>query len=121
MDRLLRRRAFGAPADDLAPATAALAAAAIPLHGDARDYDALLALVGERRFVLLGEGSHGTHEFYAARAQITRRLIEEKGFDAVAIEGDWPDSDRVHRWVRHQDGADATADDALNIGWAQRR
>ena len=113
MDRLFRRRAFGDPTDELAPVTAALASAAIPLHGDVRDHDALLSLVGDRRFVLLGEGSHGTHEFYAARVQITRRLIEEQGFDAVAIEGDWPDSDRVHRYVSRRAGADRSARGAL--------
>lgn len=56
------------------------------------DYDALLALAAGKRFVLLGEATHGTHEFYAMRAAITRRLIVEEGFDAVAIEGDWPDA-----------------------------
>ena len=71
-----------------------------PLHGDARDHDALLALIGDARYVLLGEATHGTHEFYAERAAITRRLIEEKQFDAVAIEGDWPDTYRLNRFVR---------------------
>jgi erythromycin esterase-like protein len=91
----------------------ALRAAARPLAGGPADHDALLDLVGDRRLVLLGEGSHGTHEFYAARVEITRRLVEERGFDAVAIEGDWPDSDRVHRWVvgrtRGGDAASALA------------
>lgn len=112
----LRPRMPG-PTDDLAPVTAALAAAARPLAGRAADHDALLDLVGDRSLVLLGEGSHGTHEFYALRSEITRRLVVEKGFDAVAIEGDWPDSERVHRWVRGEVGdgvaADATAADAL--------
>jgi erythromycin esterase-like protein len=72
---------------------------ASPLAGAADDYDALLRLVGERRFVLLGEASHGTHEFYRERARITRRLIEEKGFNAVAVEADWPDAYRVNRFV----------------------
>lgn len=58
--------------------------AAHPLAGAARDYDPLIKLVGDARFVLLGEASHGTHEFYRERAQITKRLIEEKGFTAVA-------------------------------------
>jgi erythromycin esterase-like protein len=80
--------------------TDALRRAAQPLRGDARDHDALLALVGDARYVLLGEASHGTHEFYAERAAITRRLIEERGFDAVAIEGDWPDTYRLNRFVR---------------------
>jgi erythromycin esterase-like protein len=92
--------------------TDAIRHAARPLAGDASDHDALLDLVGDRRLVLLGEGSHGTHEFYAARVEITRRLIEERGFDAVAVEGDWPDSDRVNRWVRGR-GGDGDASAAL--------
>jgi erythromycin esterase-like protein len=91
----------------------ALRDAARPLAGDDSDHDTLLDLVGDRRLVLLGEGSHGTHEFYAARAAITRRLIAERGFDAVAVEGDWPDSDRVNRWVRGR-GGDRSAAAALS-------
>ena len=71
-----------------------------PLTGAAQDYDPLMDLVGDARFVLLGEASHGTHEFYRERAQITKRLIEEKGFTAVAVEADWPDAYRVNRYVR---------------------
>ena len=56
-----------------------------PLTGAAADYDALLDLVGDARLVLLGEASHGTHEFYRERARITRRLIEERGFTVVAV------------------------------------
>ncbi len=74
--------------------------AAHGLEGGRADYDPLLGLVGESRFALLGEASHGTHEFYAERAAITRRLIEEKGFTAVAVEADWPDAYRVNRYVR---------------------
>jgi erythromycin esterase-like protein len=62
--------------------------------------------------VLIGEASHGTHEFYAARAAMTRRLIEEKGFCAVAAEADWPDAYRVNRYVRGR-GEDTTAEEAL--------
>src|SRR4051812_41064815 len=69
------------------------------LTGSPRDYDDLLALIGEAHFVLIGEASHGTHEFYRDRAEITRRLIAEKGFQAVAVEADWPDAYRVHRFV----------------------
>jgi erythromycin esterase-like protein len=94
-------------------ATAARPISPTPATGPGADHDALLDLSGERRVVLLGEGSHGTHEFYAARAAITRRLVEERGFDAVAIEGDWPDSDRVNRWIRGV-GHDWTARDALD-------
>ena len=73
--------------------------AAVPVTGDADDYDELMRLVGDRRFVLLGEATHGTHEFYRERARITKRLIEEKGFNAVAVEADWPDAYRVNRYV----------------------
>jgi erythromycin esterase-like protein len=62
--------------------------------------------------VLLGEASQGTHEFYRARAELTRRLIEEKGFNLVAVEADWPDAYRVNRWVRGM-GSDADAEEAL--------
>ena len=70
-----------------------------PVTGAVEDYDELLGLVGGRRLVLIGEASHGTHEFYRERARITRRLIDELGFNAVAIEGDWPDTYRVNRYV----------------------
>src|SRR5437899_3349503 len=71
-----------------------------PLTGAPEDYEPLLALIGNARFVLLGEASHGTHEFYRERAQITKRLIQEKGFTAVAVEADWPDAYRVNRYGR---------------------
>src|SRR6266536_6482639 len=70
------------------------------LQGNARDYDPLLKLIHEARFCLLGEATHGTHEFYRDRAEITKRLIKEKGFAAVAVEADWPDAFRVNRYVR---------------------
>jgi erythromycin esterase-like protein len=90
--------------------SAEIAAAAHPLTGADTDYDPLLELVGDARFVLLGEATHGTHEFYAERARITRRLIGEKGFAAVAVEADWPDAYRVNRYVRAQgDDADGVA------------
>jgi erythromycin esterase-like protein/predicted phosphoribosyltransferase len=69
-------------------------------------------LIGDARVVLIGESSHGTHEFYHARAEITKWLIEEKDFCAVAVEGDWPDAYRVNRFVRGI--GDATADEALS-------
>jgi erythromycin esterase-like protein len=58
--------------------------------------------IGEAQFALLGEASHGTHEFYANRAHITRQLIVESGFRAVVAEADWPDAYRVNRYVRHE-------------------
>jgi erythromycin esterase-like protein len=72
------------------------------LHPLARhaDYDPLVERIGDARFVLIGEATHGTHDFYHERARITERLIEEKGFMAVAVEADWPDAHRVNRYVR---------------------
>jgi erythromycin esterase-like protein len=75
-------------------------------------YEALLEMAGRAQCVLIGEASHGTHEFYARRAELTRRLIEEKGFRAVAAEADWPDSFRVHRFVTGR-GDDKSATEAL--------
>ncbi|HWJ24663.1 MAG TPA: erythromycin esterase family protein, partial [Gemmatimonadaceae bacterium] len=92
--------------------TSALHAAVRPLVGAPDDFDPLLALVGDARFVLIGEASHGTHEFYRIRAEITKRLIREKGFVAVAVEADWPDAYRVNRFVRGR-GIDPDATDAL--------
>ena len=86
--------------------------AAHPLEGAGRDYDPLLDMVGDARVVLLGEASHGTHEFYRERARITQRLIEERGFTVVAVEADWPDAYRVNRWVRAA-GEDNVAAEAL--------
>ncbi len=83
-----------------------------PLTGASNDYDPLMKLIGDARFVLLGEASHGTHEFYAARAEITKRLIKEKGFTAVAVEADFPDAYRVNRYVRGV-GQDADSNTAL--------
>ena len=74
--------------------------AAHPLTGSPSDYDPLLEQIGEARFVLLGGSTHGSHEFYRERARITRRLIREKGFRAIAVEADWPDAYRVNRYVQ---------------------
>jgi erythromycin esterase-like protein len=86
--------------------------AALPVTGQESDYDPLLGLIGDSRFVLLGDGTHGTHEFYRERARITLRLLREKGFGAVAIEGDWDDAERVNRYVRGL-GSDTSAEQAL--------
>jgi erythromycin esterase-like protein len=83
------------------------------LLGVRGDYDRLLDAIGDARYVLIGEASHGTHEFYAERARITRRLIEEKGFGAVAAEADWPDAYRVTRWLARR-GEDRSAEQALS-------
>lgn len=94
------------------------------LTGARADYDRLLDLVGDRRFVLLGEASHGTHEFYRERARITQRLIDEKGFNAVAVEADWPDAYRVNRYVlgqsQDEDARAALADFRRFPAWMWR-
>lgn len=80
---------------------------------DADDLDPLLDRIGDARYVLLGEASHGTHEYYLWRARISRRLIEEKGFRFIAVEGDWPDCYRVNQYV-HGELGDATAEEVLD-------
>ena len=72
------------------------------LTGAGEDFDPLLELAGDAKYVLLGEATHGTHEFYKARAEITRRLIQEKGFTVIAWEADWPDALRVNRYIQGQ-------------------
>jgi erythromycin esterase-like protein len=94
------------PDHDLAPH-------AHPVIGAESDYDALLAAVGDASLILLGESTHGTREFYLERARITRRLIEEKGLAALALEADWSDAARVDRYVRGE-GSDRSADEALS-------
>jgi erythromycin esterase-like protein len=70
----------------------------------------LVDAIGDAPLVLIGEASHGTHEFYATRAELTKALILRKGFNVVAVEADWPDAYRVNRWVRHAaDERDADA------------
>lgn len=82
------------------------------LNGVSGDFGPILEVICSARFALLGEASHGTHEFYAARAQITRQLIETRGFTTVAVEADWPDAYRVNRYVRGL-GSDQSAEQAL--------
>jgi len=83
-----------------------------PLTGADGDYDELLRMIDGASVVLLGEATHGTREFYQQRALITKRLIQEKGFNAVAVEADWPDAYRVNRYV-HGEGHDPDAEHAL--------
>jgi erythromycin esterase-like protein/predicted phosphoribosyltransferase len=105
-----RSETMQGPADSALVAT--LRATAYPLAGSARDYDPLMDRIGKARFALLGEASHGTHEFYRERLEITKRLIVEKNFTAVAAEADWPDAYRVNRYVRGV-GEDLDAEEAL--------
>ena len=87
-----------------------LTLAARPLHR-AQDLDPLMDAVGDRPLVLLGEATHGTAEFYEWRAEVTKRLVVEKGYRFVAVEGDWPASREVDRFVRGE--AHAEPEDAL--------
>jgi erythromycin esterase-like protein len=72
----------------------------------------LVEEAGEAHVVLIGEATHGTHEFYRMRAELTRSLIQTRGFNLVAVEADWPDAYRVNRWVRHA-SEEPSAEDAL--------
>ncbi|MBI3968324.1 MAG: erythromycin esterase family protein [Chloroflexi bacterium] len=90
----------------------AIREASEPLTEDGDGYDSLVERAGPRRLVLIGEASHGTHEFYVGRARITRRLIAEHGFTGVAVEADWPDAYRVNCYVQGR-GADYSAPEAL--------
>ncbi|MDG5815618.1 erythromycin esterase family protein [Chitinispirillales bacterium ANBcel5] len=92
---------------------AQIEANAFMFTGCRQDLDPLIDSVGEREIVLIGGSTHGTHEFYKTRAQITARLIEEKGFNAVAIEADWPDAYRVNNYVRGI-GEDSVSIEALS-------
>lgn len=107
LQQAAERQALTEPPSQPRPARSQLASdvdvirqAAMPILGGSDDYDGLLDLIGNARLVLIGEASHGTHEFYRERARITRRLIEERGVNAVAVEADWPDAYRVNRYVR---------------------
>jgi len=95
-----------------------------PFSGAAKDFDPLLELIGDARCVLLGEASHGTHEFYRQRAQLTKRLIVEYGFSAVAAEADFPDAYRINRYVRglgdDPDGSEALRDFRRFPAWMWR-
>ena len=95
----------------MSDASDAIASTVQLIHGDAQ-LDQLAARLASSRIVMLGEGTHGTHEFYDLRAALSRRLIARHGFTAIAIEGDWPDALRVDRFVRGH-GEDPRADDAL--------
>jgi erythromycin esterase-like protein len=88
--------------------------AARPLETSRDGLRPLAEAVGDARLVLIGEATHGTHEFYRIRAELTKLLIEERGFDFIAVEADWPDAYRVNRWVRgasSETGPDGALDD----------
>ncbi|WP_160720972.1 erythromycin esterase family protein [Bacillus sp. USDA818B3_A] len=64
------------------------------------DLDPILDAIGDAKYVLLGESSHGTSEFYTIRAELTKRLIQEKGFSFIAVEGDWPSCQSINRYIK---------------------
>jgi erythromycin esterase-like protein len=76
--------------------------------------DGLIEKIGNAKYVLLGEASHGTHEYYSWRAKISKKLIKEKGFSFIAVEGDWPDCYRVNRYVRNYKDSGKSAFDVLH-------
>ena len=81
---------------------------------DKKDLNALLECIGDSRYVLLGEASHGTSEFYMWRAEITKRLVSEKGFSFIAVEGDWPDCYRVNRYAKGMENSGSSAYEVLH-------
>jgi erythromycin esterase len=83
-----------------------------PLHGW-EDLDPLMDRIGDARFVLLGEASHGTAEYYDWRRVISQRLIREKGFLFIAVEGDWPDCYRVNQFVKQRQNTEENVHDVL--------
>jgi erythromycin esterase len=87
-------------------------AMALPLRAES-DLDPLVERIGDARFVLIGEASHGTSEYYQWRATLTRRLIVERGFSLVGVEGDWPDCYRVDQWVKGREAPHDSARDVL--------
>ncbi len=88
-----------------------------PLYGPG-DLDPLLERIGRARFVLVGEASHGTAEFHRWRAELTKRLVAERGFAFVGVAGDWPECDRLHRCVA---GAPGVPNDPAAVLWSRRR
>ncbi|MEZ4569802.1 MAG: erythromycin esterase family protein [Thermomicrobiales bacterium] len=90
----------------------AISRASHPLLAGEPDYEPLTDLIGDAPYVLLGEASHGTDEFYRERAEITKRLVESGRVQAIAVEADWPDAYRVNCYVQHASD-DTNADEAL--------
>ncbi|HEU0136237.1 MAG TPA: erythromycin esterase family protein [Flavobacterium sp.] len=93
---------FGSVVDCRTPAPDKVSSDSIPSHplNDEKDLDALMEQIGDSRIVLLGEASHGTAEYYEWRTMITKRLIAEKGFTVIGVEGEWADSFKVNQFVK---------------------
>lgn len=110
---MIREQVLGQPRPVPAELVQQIATISHPLEHKA-DLDPLMARIGDARLVLLGEASHGTSEYYIWRARLSQRLIQEKGFSFIAVEGDWPDCYRVNRYVKGYDGAGESAYDVLH-------
>jgi erythromycin esterase-like protein len=82
------------------PVTGVVQQESLPCEPDADSMGPLVDAIGTAQIVLIGEATHGTHEFYRTRAELTKALIDRKGFNLVAVEADWPDAYRINRWVR---------------------
>ena len=108
-----RRRFSHADSPTTARLTAEIRSLARPLHSPA-DLDPLLERIGDARCVLLGEASHGTADYYTWRAALSRRLVEEKGFSFLAVEGDWPDCYRVNRYIKGLPDSGGSAREVLH-------
>jgi erythromycin esterase len=108
-----RKRPVRVASGDGAVLVSSLGDAARPLASPA-DLDPLIDAIGDARFVLLGEATHGTSEFYRWRAELSKRLIVEKGFSFIGVEGDWPDCYRVNRYVKWMTGAGTSAEEVLH-------
>lgn len=79
------------------------------------DLEPFVSYVGDSRFVLLGEATHGTDEFHRWRAEISKKLISEKGFSFIAVEGDWPDCYEINRYIKNYPNTPDTAIKALGV------
>jgi len=84
-----------------------------PLHSK-KDLDPFIQRVGDAEIVMLGEASHGTHEYYTWRSQISQRLISEKSFNCIAVEGDWPDCMAINKYVKNYSDSTETVQEVLS-------
>ena len=85
---------------------------ALPFQSDA-DLSTIIEAIGDAKIVLLGEASHGTSEFYTVRAKLSKMLIEQKGFSAIAVEGDWPSAQHVNRYIKGYSESKENAQEVL--------
>lgn len=98
---------------DVSEISKLVSAVSTPLDSN-KDLDPLMEYIGDAKYVLLGEASHGTHEYYTWRAKISQRLISEKGFSFIAVEGDWPDCYRLNRYIKNYPDTGRNATEVLH-------